>query len=212
MVNEDVSSAADWLAENKLSLNIKKTNSMYFDLSRSKSVLPKVCIGKEPIKSVKTQKFLGVIFDEKLSWKDHILSVISKLNSCLGATRGARQYLNKSSLLTVYYSLMQSRTQYCCETWGAWESRGNKVILQRLQAVCNKFFRLIYNLDRCESVRDLLKTNNVLNINQMYDYSISKTMHRAMQYDLPLPLQNLFEISGENESTFVESPSRIKKN
>ena len=106
---------------------------------------------------------------------------------------------------------MQSRTQYCCETWGAWKPRGNKVILQRLQAVCNKFFRLIYNLDRCESVRDLLKTNNVLNINQMYDYSISKTMHRARQYDLPLPLQNLFEISCENESTFVVSPSRIKR-
>ena len=129
--------------------------------------MPKLFIGKESIKSVKTQKFLGVVFDEKLSWKDHILSIISKLNSCLGASRGARPYLNKSSLYTIYYSLMQSRTQYCCETWGAWEPRGNKVLLQRLQAVCNKFFRLIYNLDSRESVRGLMRENKIMNVNQL---------------------------------------------
>ena len=211
MVNEDLSSAADWLAENKLSLNIKKTKSMYFDLSRSKSVMPKLFIGKKSIKSVKTKKFLGVVFDEKLSWKDHILDIISKLNSCLGASRGARPYLNKSSLLKIYYSLMQSRTQYCCETWGAWEPRGNKVLLQRLQAVCNKFFRLIYNLDSRESVRGLMRENKIMNINQLYNYSIAKTMHRAMQNTLPAPLQKKFQINPANDNLFKVNPCRIKR-
>ena len=139
MVNEDLSSAADLLAENKLSLNIKKTNYMSFDLSRAKNDLLKISVGKECIQSVKKQKFLGVWFDDKLNWKEHITSIISKLNSCLGATHRAR-----TSLFTIYYSLMQSHMQYCCETWGAWEPQGNQVILKRLQAVCNKLFRLIF--------------------------------------------------------------------
>ena len=36
MVNSDLSSASEWLAENKLSLNVTKTNFMCFDLSRTK--------------------------------------------------------------------------------------------------------------------------------------------------------------------------------
>ena len=210
MVNEDLQSASEWLAENKLSLNIKKTNFMSFDLSRSKSVLPTISIGKEFVKAVKTHKFLGVIFDDKLSWKEHILSVISKLNSCLGATRRARTYLNKSALFTIYYSLMQSHTQYCCETWAAWEPRGNQIILQRLQAVCNKFFRLIFNLDRQDSVRGLLKSNNILNMRQMYNYTVGKTMHRARHGTLPAPLLSVFERNLEND-LFMHHSSRIKQ-
>ena len=88
-INLDLSSAADWLAENKLSLNVKKTNYILYDLSRSKTILNNININNENINRVRTQKFLGVIFDEKISWKDHINSVIIKLNSCLGATRRA---------------------------------------------------------------------------------------------------------------------------
>ena len=84
-INQDLSSAADWLAENKLSLNVKKTNYILFDLSRKKTILNDISINNENINRVRTQKFLGVIFDDKLSWKEHINSVITKLNSCLGA-------------------------------------------------------------------------------------------------------------------------------
>ena len=140
MSNEDMLSAANWLEENKLSLNIKKTKFMHYDLSRKGRKTLKLNIGTTSIENVKSQKFLGVMFDDKLSWKPHINGVISKLNSCLGASRRARSFLNESSLLTIYHSLMHSHVQYCNTTWGAWEPRGNKLILQRLQAICNKFF------------------------------------------------------------------------
>ena len=106
---------------------------------------------------------------------------------------------------------MQSRIQYCCETWGAWEPRGNQVILQRLQAACNKFFRLIiYNLDQRDSVRSLLKSNNVLNMNQIYNYSVCKTMHRAKYGFLPAPLCRIFEQSLGNSVFDCPNP-RIKR-
>jgi len=72
-INHDLSSAADWLAENKLSLNVKKTNYMFFDLARKSSNLDNISIKSEPVERVKTQKFLAVIFDEKMSWKDHLI-------------------------------------------------------------------------------------------------------------------------------------------
>ena len=83
---------------------------------------------------------------------------------------------------------MQSHTQYCCTTWAAWEPRGNQVILQRLQAVCNKFFRAIYNLGRMDSVRSILRYDQVLNISQLYDFNTAQFMHKAKNRELPSPL------------------------
>ena len=117
-VNSELSSAAEWLAENKLSLNVKKTKFMCFDTSRSTSSNFDISISNEKLEQVKSQKFLGVIFDDKLMWKDHINMIISRLNSCLGASRRARPYLNKASLMTIYHSLMQSHVNYCVTPWG----------------------------------------------------------------------------------------------
>ena len=115
----DLSSASEWLAENKLSLNASKANFMCFD--KSKANLPDfdIFVSSEKLKRVKNQKFLGIIFDDKLMWKDHINLIISKLNSCLGVTRRARPYLNRKSLFAIYHSLMQSHVNYCLTTWGA---------------------------------------------------------------------------------------------
>ena len=158
---------------------------------------------------METQKFLGVTFDNKLSWKPHILNVVSKLNSCLGATRRARPFLNESSLLTIYNSLMKSHIDYCCTTWASWRLAGNKVLLQRLQAICNKFFRMIYGLERTTSVRSILSDKNVLNVNQMYDFRLAQLMHKARASLLPNPIQNLFQVGIFRPCLFKIKPSRI---
>ena len=207
-MNRDLSSAADWLAENKLSLNVSKTNYMYFDLSRKNTGAENVTIKNEPVERVKSQKFLGVIFDDKMSWKEHIQSIISKLNSCLGVSRKARPYLSKHAMMTIYYSLMQSQTNYCIETWGSWQPRGNKIILQRLQAVTNKYFRLLYNMDRDESVRHVLKSHNILNISQSYDFHVLQLMHKAAHNELPFSLNDALIYS--NQFFFFKQP-RLKQ-
>ena len=181
---------------------------MLFELSRAKSDLNGVCINDEIVEKVKTQKFLGVLFDDKLSWKEHINSIISKLNSCLGATRRARPFLNKTSLLSIYHSLMQSHINYCIETWGSWQPRGNQVILRRLQAVVNKFFRLTYYLAHTDSVRHILKEHNVLNIYQNYDFHVSLLMHKAVNHNLPVPVAN--SLTTSNPFFFFKNP-RLKQ-
>ena len=206
--NSDLLSAADWLSENKLSLNIKKTNYMFFNPSKSVSDELELNIMNEKIDKVTTQKFLGVIFDNKLQWKDHINHIISKLNSCLGACRRALPFLSHSALYTIYHSLMQSHIDYCNTTWGAWEPRGNKTILQRLQAVSNNFFRMTYRLDNTASVRNILKSHGILNVFQNYDYKVCQTMHKAVNGDLPPILSRV--ITFENNFFFFKN-CRIKK-
>ena len=208
MANDDILAASEWLNENKLSLNVNKTNFMYFDLSHNKRI-PKLSIASNEINEVETQKFLGVIFDNKLNWKPHINSVISKLNSCLGATRRAQPFLNRDAFFTIYHSLMKSHIEYCCTTWASYKPRGNKVLLQRVQAVCNKYFRLAFNLERTASVKEILFNANILDVNQTYDFHAAQLMHKARAGNLPESLQNLFKIGIFRPCLFSVLPNRI---
>ena len=103
---------------------------------------------------------------------------------------------------------MLSRVNYCCTTWGSWEPRGNKTILQRLQAICNKFIRLIFKLDHTDSVRQILKSQNILNIFQNYDFQLGQTMHKAIHGELPIALGRNLTI---NNTFFFFKPCRIKQ-
>ena len=102
---------------------------------------------------------------------------------------------------------MKTHLDYCCTTWASWKPRGNKVLLQRLQAVCNKFFRLIYGFEATASVRQTLKNEGILNINQTYDFHLAQIMHKARGALLPAPLQDLFSIGIYRPCLFrVKSP------
>ena len=66
---------SEWFKANKLSLNIKKTiytlfhkNSTKDDLSLK---LPDLKIVNSVLKRQASIKYLGVMLDEKISWKEH---------------------------------------------------------------------------------------------------------------------------------------------
>src|SRR5688572_21885651 len=66
-----------WCHENGFKLSSSKTVGILFTKKRN---VPKIRIkiGTELIKIDKTAKFLGIIFDNKLSWKPHIEYIINK--------------------------------------------------------------------------------------------------------------------------------------
>ena len=53
-------------------------------------------------------KFLGVFVDENLTWIDHIITVKNKLSKNLGLLHKAKNYLNKKSMVSLYYSFIHS--------------------------------------------------------------------------------------------------------
>ena len=61
---------------------------------------------------VAATKFLGIIIDDKLSWKPHIQSVKSKLSSVLSIMYKASKLINTSGMYTLYCSLFHP---YCSD-------------------------------------------------------------------------------------------------
>ena len=71
------------------------------------------------IERKESTKFLGVIVDEHLGWKDHVSAVASKITKSIGIISKSRYYLSQKSLFMLYYSLIYPYLYYGNIIWGS---------------------------------------------------------------------------------------------
>ena len=57
-------------------------------------------------------KYLGIIFDDKLCWANHIDNLSSQLARCSGPFYRLRNYVPRKILCLLYYNLVYSQIQY----------------------------------------------------------------------------------------------------
>ena len=87
-----------WIKDNKLTVNIKKSNYMMFHRTRIKHNLHNITICDMNVTCTKNTKFLGVIIDNKLRWSDHINYIKNKISKSIGIINNTRNFLNKNTL------------------------------------------------------------------------------------------------------------------
>ena len=85
-INNELAKVYDWLAVNKLSLNIRKSKYVIFHAmnKRIEGVIPDLAINGIPLERVKNVNFLGLLLNENMSWKPHIDLLANKLAKCAG--------------------------------------------------------------------------------------------------------------------------------
>ena len=76
-------------------------------------------IGKKPINRVKFIKFLGVLLDENISWKQHLNELSKKLARICGMFFKIRNFVPLNTLLCLYNALFLSFMQYGIIVWGS---------------------------------------------------------------------------------------------
>ena len=117
---DELEKVSQWFKANKLSLNQGKTKFTLFHKPRDKDnlppQLPNLKINNNETKRSSLIKFLGVLVDENLTWVDHI-TVENKLSKNLGLLHKAKKYLNKKSMVSLYYSFTHSYVSYGNIAW-----------------------------------------------------------------------------------------------
>ena len=108
---------------NKLSLHVTKTNYTSFHKNSTKEDLllkmPKLKIGKVIIKRKSSVKFLGVILNENVSWKDHIKTIEKKLAKNIDLLYRQKPYLDETSLKDKYISYIHPYLNYANISWAS---------------------------------------------------------------------------------------------
>ena len=78
--------------KNYLYLNVSKTKEMCIDFRKNQRCPKPVYIKGEAVEIVDTYKYLGVVFDSKLKWKENINSVVKKVNSRMYCIRKLTEF------------------------------------------------------------------------------------------------------------------------
>jgi len=61
---------------------------------------------------------LGVVLDDKLNWKDHIVYIKSQVCKSIGVLYKVKDVFDDSSVHMLYNSLILPDFGYCTEVWG----------------------------------------------------------------------------------------------
>ena len=132
ILNSEMLKLTQWCRANKLSINFKKSNFMVFRPRQRRQTLDiSIQIDNNVIEHVKETVFLGVILEEQLSWKPHILSVSRKISKSIGIIHKSSFCLPKPSLRSLYYSLLYPYLTYCISVWGStYQSNLNRIIIK----------------------------------------------------------------------------------
>ena len=107
-VNLELKKVYVWLASNKLTLNVKKSKFMFFSNKKNISRKLSIKINGKQLENCDSYKYLGVIFDSKLSWKPHVEYICKKISKSCGALSKLRHYVDIGTLKNVYYTLVHS--------------------------------------------------------------------------------------------------------
>lgn len=152
----------DWFDSNQLTLNVDKTQLIQFRSSYKQSEEIAIQLKTKQVGTVDSVKFLGVIVDERLTWKNHVDYIAAKMCTLAYQLRTLRYHASEKTCLTAYKSYVQSVMRYGLIFWG------NSVDLPRILILQKRCIRNIFGMKNLESCRPVFKRQKLLTVIGLY--------------------------------------------
>lgn len=185
-------SILEWMEKWKIKVNPKKTQAIVFS---RKAALPsdQLEINGEEIPWSNKVKYLGVIFDRKLTWKDHIEEIKRKTtlkNIQLHPLMARKSKLSLDNKLRLYKMVIVPSILYCSTAWG----QAAKCHKSKLEVIQSKTLRKITDAPwfiRNNDIRKDLKIDTVSKqirrrnkkLLEKFESHTNPTLAEALNYD-----------------------------
>ena len=155
----EVSKFVQWCNTNYLQLNVNKTKEMVIDFRKKDTDIMPLKINDQIIDQVcTTYKYLGITIDEKLHWSDHINNIKSKANKQLYFVRKLGPFKVDRTLITLFYkSVIENVLSFCITCWGGNSSKGDRIKVDRIIKISEKFTTYVLHLDEMHNKKTLDK-------------------------------------------------------
>ena len=189
-MNADLKLLFNWLCANRLSLNVSKTEFIIFRPPNLKlSARITLTLNRTTIFESTKIKYLGVILDNKLSWKHHIFELCKKLNRAVGMLYKLRRLnYNKSLLLSLYFSIFQSHLTYGICLWG----NADPAILHKICLCQKRAVRVVAGLGYGESTKYVFRELKLLKVEDLFQTQFASVMWDLDHGTLPTCFNNIF--------------------
>ena len=166
---------------NELSLNVAKSNFLYFSHIKNEEPPPLKIQGIE-IECKEVVKYLGILIDNKLNWSHQTKAVKLKISRGIGIIHAAKFLIPKSLLSNLYYSFVQSHLLYGISAWGS-------------PLTCMS--DLIKTSDKTINLVSKLTDLKFLHIDQLYQLECCKLIFNQKHKILPHNLSKIFDFANQ---------------
>ena len=153
-LQQNLNKMENWATSNGFKFSKSKTQCVHFCQLRKQHDDPVLHLYGSPIPVVEESKFLGILFDRKLSFIPHIKYLKAKCLKALNLLKVLSHTswgADRTTLLKLYRSLVRSKLDYGCIIYGS----ARKSYLQMLDPIHNQGLRLALGAFRTSPVASL---------------------------------------------------------
>jgi hypothetical protein len=175
--NCDINLIKKCFDNNLLSINIEKTNYVVFSLGppsdeKNVNIVIHNCGSTDTekckcssIKEKECVKYLGIIVDRNLKWKEQIETTVKRLRKIIYILLKLRNIVNVKILRMIYFALAQSVLQYGLIGWGG----TYKANLRNVEITQRLLLKIILKRPSDYSTKKLFNEINVMTLAEMFD-------------------------------------------
>ncbi len=181
-----------WMSMNMLKLNDEKTEVLYIASAHFQKSLPSqaLMVDQTAVTRSQSARNIGVVFDDRLTMKDHIASICRTTHFHLRNIGLIRKYLTQHACEILIHSLISSRVDYCNALLANLPSSS----LQPLQRVLNTAARIVSLRRKYEHITPVLYDLHWLPVKQRIMFKILLFIFKCVHGTAPSYLCNIIQI------------------
>ena len=195
LINEELITIKDYYDSNFLSISIEKSNFMIFKPKNKRKTEISLKIGNEILVEKDHLTYLGVIFDNKLSFKEHFNKIYEKIKKGLNGLIMTKNQLNYRAKINIYHSLIHSHLSYCSIIW---LNNINKTQVKMLKNIQKKAIRIIHGARYNEHTDELFQKSRITKVENIFELQSLILTFNYQQRKLPDRILELFDKSLQN--------------
>ncbi len=183
-----------------LKVNHKKTQVLLCSNSQKvKESVPEVKLNGSSLNIVKEANYLGIIIDEKLTFKSHVENIVRKMAVANTSMNYIKHCLNRSSKKLLYETLVLSAL-YCPTVWAF----SPNCLLHKLKVQQNWSLRNIENLGYMTSVKQLKMEGIYTPVECLLQQSVLKFIYKQLVLRPKAIHSELFSLSPRHDNLTLQ--------
>jgi len=171
-VNAELVKLYEWLKANRLSLNTDKTKFMIFTDEKHIHA-PVISIANVNMQETDRSNFLGIIIDNKLTFRPHVSNLCGKISSSIGLINRISNIVPPLIKKKLYYSYVYSKVSYGILAWG----KSGLVNANRVERLLHRARKVV---DYPHTGRNIV-TDDLLNFQSIYKYFAAVNLYKILK-------------------------------
>lgn len=209
-----------WSKEWGFTINPSKTQVMMVSRGESKKIskrpsrpLPELKLCGEKLELAPFAKFLGMYFDQQLTWRHHINDLITRCEKDINLLRllsGTNWGANKKTKLLLYNALIMSKINYGSTAYAS----ANKHLLKRLDTIQAKALKVVIGAYRSTNSMAVLAETAQLPLDITREVNMLKYWARSSRLGETLPINNTIEALKDRPSVierYIHHKTKFRK-